>query len=640
VVGKFNGSYFDLANGGALSPLSDRDLKFAVKVAQFSANGATVQIVNEPYEFLTIGTPAVYYFGGELAYQEFGNTSANVKYIGAGTVNVSSTNTVLLGTGTTFTSNFAAGGGDYIVLTDGTLGNTDVIPVASVTNNTILTLTRTPKFNNTSGVYKRTVVGAVFNYTPLTSTLILTDSNATANIHLQTDAATGYLISAPGTLYANNDAITVTGGTTNATARAIVNASGAIVGIRIANTGSGFNANSTLTLTISSNTGSGANIVPSLGASYIVGSVSTANAQLFSINDMSVHQFDDELYQQLPSGGSITASHNFSISNSSGYFVVNANKAPTTVPGLNTLLTYQGEIMSRTHEVLNPSGLYPIGNGDVRSSYILANISVNTQGAIFETPLLYEEKLDVFVLTNQINNTAIQEELPQGGLAQSRHITTTINFANNQNAEDLRVYVDAWKPVGTDIKVYAKIENSADSDTFTTKYWTPLIQLSPNTSVFSSGTNANNIVEYTYGFPSVPVITGTHTGFLTSFGNNVVFGNTTGISGGSLIQIVNPLFSNTNYQVGVALTVNSTAIVLDQPISVTGVVGGGMNINTLQYNFTAFNNINNDNVVRYYDSSLASHDGFCTMALKVVMEANTPNFVPTIVALRSVGLSA
>jgi hypothetical protein len=640
VVGKFNGNFYELSNSTTLTPLTDRDLKFAVKIAEYTSNTTLVQIVNEPYEFLTVGTPNTFFMGGEWVYQDFGNAAANVTYVGNGTVSFSSSNTTVVGNGTVFTVNFAAGGGQYIVLTDGTPANVDVIEVASVTNNTILSLSRVPRFSNTQGVYKATAVAQAYNYDATQSSLVLTNSQATKNIHFQTDAMTGYTIQAGGTGYQNVTVLTTSGGTTNAIAWATTNSTGGIVSIRIANTGAGFTNSSSLSLTINSNTGSGANIVPSLGSAYIVGSTSTANAPLFAITNLPVHQFDAELYQQLPTGGTIQAVHNFSTQNSSGYYVVPGNQAPTTVPGLNSLLTYQGEVMSRTNEVLNPTNLYNLGNGDVRSSYILATFGVNTNGAIYESPLMYEEKLDVFVFGNEINNTAVNEQLPQSGQAETRHITTLVNFANNQNAEDIVVYVDAWKPAGTQLYVYAKIQNSADSDTFASKYWTLLNQTSPAVNVFSSATNTNNIVEYTYGFPQTPQINATYTGFTTSFGNNVVFGNTSGIGEGDLIQIFNPLFANTDYQIGVAVTVNATAIILDQPIAENSVTGSGMNINTLIYNNTAFNNINNDNVVRYYDSSMAAHDGYSTFALKVVMTAANSNFTPIVTALRAIGVSA
>src|SRR5690606_20952202 len=62
------------------------------------------------------------------------------------------------------------------------------------------------------------------------------------------------------------------------------------------------------------------------------------------------------------------------------------------------------------------------------------------------------------------------------GHAWAKHITSKINLNVDRLAENLLVYLTAYKPAATDIKVYARIHNSADNEEFDDKDWT-LMQL-------------------------------------------------------------------------------------------------------------------------------------------------------------------
>jgi hypothetical protein len=107
----------------------------------------------------------------------------------------------------------------------------------------------------------------------------------------------------------------------------------------------------------------------------------------------------------------------------------------------------------------------------------------------------------VTTVHNIINNDNTGETGNYGN-AQARYITKKIVLADGQEAEDLKVYLSAYKPGSTEIDVYARIQNSEDSDEFRDKHYTKLNQLSPANTI-SSVVNKNNFVELEYGFPSV-----------------------------------------------------------------------------------------------------------------------------------------
>lgn len=644
--GKFNGDYYEFYNTTPAS-LADRDLKMSVNVAKFSSNTVQIELINGAYEILTVNAQANCFFkGGELVYQDFGNSSANVTFYANGTLNVSSSNTTIVGTGSNlsvFTSN------DYIVVTDGTAGNTDVIKMAYVTNSTVATLARTPFFTNTAARFKKTVVGTAFNWNPFKSRLVLMDSVANSTLYFTNSSILTANIVAGGSGYSNNDRVNFSGGGSNINALANVttNSSGGIIAINFSNTGNGFTG-SAVTVAVQNTTGgtpngSSASITVNNSTqigSYLKGYVSRSVAISRSVDNYPIHDFDADILTIIPSIGIVNASHVFA---NTTYYVNTSNFMTTYFQDINTIDTYNAILMSRSNEVLNLTNLYNANN----SAAFRVNLGVNQSNtALFQVPYLYDEKIDVITLQNYINNDANNEWKPYGGNALSKHITSKVSFGNNVFAEDLVVYLDAWRPSNTDLKVYAKIWKSTDPEPFDDKYWTPLEQSDPNTSVYSSSTDTNNIIEYTYTLPRYPDVVNTATGYATTTLNspNVNGSNTafnTELTAGDLVRVYDPNFAQTNFLVATVNAVtNSTQIILDNPVSNSGMVGSGLKIDKLNYVYTTWRNNQNSNVARYYNSSLASFDGFNNFQLKVVFLSSSNNIVPYVSTIRAIGVSA
>ena len=93
-----------------------------------------------------------------------------------------------------------------------------------------------------------------------------------------------------------------------------------------------------------------------------------------------------------------------------------------------------------------------------------------------------------------------------GGSSQSRYITRTVTLADGQDAEDLRVYLTAYKPSGSDIFVYYKALNGDDNDTFSDTRWIPMDldtgQGFTSAVAYSSSEDKNNFLELTYKPPT------------------------------------------------------------------------------------------------------------------------------------------
>lgn len=644
------GLYYEYTDSTTINSLNDRILKASIDIAQFVSNTASVDLVNNGYEFLQLQPATNLNFkGGEIAFQDFGLLGSNVTFYCNGTVNLQSGNNIIAGTGTQFDTLFAAN--DYIVVSDN-FANYDTIQIQNVTNATSMVVATPPYFSNTVAQFKKTVTGTVYNYDPIARLLILTNSTANSTMFFANSQILNAIISNAGIGYNNTDILTVYAGgsTLNATASIKTAPNGSIININFSNTGLGFSTSPNIQILNSvggPTTGSGANIVANTFGSFITGTVSQNTAVISQVQDYPVSQIDPEFLSIIPPDGTITATHDFAYSNSGTYYVNTSNFTPTTLPGLNSITTYNSIVMSRSNEVLNPTNLY---NG--KSGVIKTVMTHNGNGVFYDSPLLYNEKLDVFVLSNQINNSLIGEHLPTGGNAVSKHITTQVSFANNLFAEDLLVYIDAYMPPGTNVHVYSKIYNTKDLDAFNDKYWTPLTLTDPAANVHSSSTNTKDVIQFTYGLPNYPPVVNTIAGFITASNNSTILTGigtnfSTDISLNGLVRLYDPNFPAINYMVAMVTSIaNATSMTIDIPVSNNSIlhsgtgVTSGLVIDNLKYNETAFLNNQNYNVARYYNSSYAPFDQFNSFNLKVVFTSNNVNICPIINDIRAIGVSA
>jgi hypothetical protein len=124
------------------------------------------------------------------------------------------------------------------------------------------------------------------------------------------------------------------------------------------------------------------------------------------------------------------------------------------------------------------------------------------------SPAIDTVKLGMLTVYNVINNddvsnTLYTSEMTNNGTAIDRYISQAVILADGQDAEDLRVYVAAYKPAGTDVYVYARLQNAADPDAFSDKAWTPLFTTN---SQVSSKTNLQDFIEYEYHLPTANAI--------------------------------------------------------------------------------------------------------------------------------------
>lgn len=305
-------------------------------------------------------------------------------------------------------------------------------------------------------------------------------------------------------------------------------------------------------------------------------------------------------------------------------------------------------LLSRSQEVVEIN----LAGTSKRSAAINVafNVSVSNSN-LFTAPKINANELDFYVYQNDINAfsattttrygiVGFDTEVEKNGLARSKAIFKKVIFADDRAAEDLRVYLTAYRPAGTQIGVYAKLHNSADKEAFDDKQWTPL-QLKENIDKFSNE-NPNDFVEYTYGLPDYPEVYEGLTGqFTVALSNNVILASvdpSANVTSGDLIRVFDPLITE-NHEVFVVSSSNSTAIVVNKPISNTNIVGN-MYVDRLKYKNIAWNNTANDNVARYVNSSSVEFDNFNSMQIKIVYYAEESHLIPRAEQIQAIGVSA
>lgn len=380
-----------------------------------------------------------------------------------------------------------------------------------------------------------------------------------------------------------------------------------------------------------------------------IGVRSTATANIASIDKWSVDHFKPTFLIGNP------ATSQFSLN----YAMANSSNQLGTATNLDLLKfnnsTYDGYILSRSTEV-NTALSSNLFGANRKSAVANLEIQVNIDAdAVFSVPYINSGQLDFFFYQNDINNvitetrtitagfptiTEYDTEIGKNGLGKSKYISKKISFVAGKYAEDIVLYLQGYRPVGSQIKVYAKIHNTADKETFDDKAWTPL-ELKNNTDKFSSD-DPNDMYEYTYGFPQYPTYDSTLAGKFTTGSSSNAISTTSDLSAvittGDMIRIYDPLFPD-SHEVFPVSSSNTTALVLYKPISNVNLVSKEVYVEKLKYRNTAWNNIANDNTVRYVNSSRVEFDRYTSMQIKIVFLSSSTYVIPKVEQIQVIGAS-
>lgn len=97
--------------------------------------------------------------------------------------------------------------------------------------------------------------------------------------------------------------------------------------------------------------------------------------------------------------------------------------------------------------------------------------------------------------TTQANAVIASETAAEGGLAAARYVSRVVTLAEGFDAGDIRAYLTAYKPSGTNIYVYYKIRNFGDPEPFALKRWSLMSQTTPANQLSD---DREDLIEYEY----------------------------------------------------------------------------------------------------------------------------------------------
>ena len=118
------------------------------------------------------------------------------------------------------------------------------------------------------------------------------------------------------------------------------------------------------------------------------------------------------------------------------------------------------------------------------------------------SPVIDNDRSAIIAIENIINNDSSNEETARQGNADARYITKTVTLADGQDAEDIKVFLDAYKPKTGNVKVYYKILNGEDGDSLDDRAWVAMTQTTSNT-ILSDTQSTEDYQEFEFGVPSV-----------------------------------------------------------------------------------------------------------------------------------------
>lgn len=671
-------------------------LRRSVQPLVVGANNQLTFAVNfKNYELISFdqdSTNQKQFVGGQYVYQNTvsypGGPSALT--ISTQQSNVFVTANSLLPNGQSFNWNtlYTQVPNQFVTLKNGI--NVNVRQIKAIVSNTTIELMEPPSFTNASAQFMVTPVAIISNFDRQSifgyneSVMFLRDSTANSTVRFVNNVVESVTVSSGGSGYNNSDIFYVRGyedvgnavrGGYIAVANISTNSTGGISNVFLSNCGAGFVNSAAITVVVA-NSSSGnttANTSAGSGATFSISTGATLRTEyttnvfknckivnvdiasfvpFFNIQQTATNPYTMELetrYYQTTSSNT-----------SSGYeYYVTENPQNYRIPVRMNEINYTSQLpkipsfISRSNEfniVYSNGNTNPnLPNTQVDYSQQLRMYTTAYSNNDFNT-LRIAGRPTISLRRYVVNNLNTYEHTDYG-LARAKHITKPVTFA--RLAEDIRVFLTAYKPANTNIEVYARIINNSDPDAFDDKDWTKL-QLIDGANVISSSTDTLDYKELTFGFFQVP--SGTRTSingvFQASLANDVLAcsGGTPNsqLTAGDLVYMYQPAFPNNHY-VSVITAANTTTVTLDTVISNTSLTAEPMklekitltNPDTVAYpSKQAFNDIQNSNTVTYHNSSMSKFSGYNKVAVKVLFLSENVNKVPRIDDIKIVGVSA
>jgi hypothetical protein len=222
----------------------------------------------------------------------------------------------------------------------------------------------------------------------------------------------------------------------------------------------------------------------------ITGAVSGATATIASVDNVQLNT----LVPKIPviSYANTSVSFGARLTSTSGVISPTFTTIDTGVE--NDFNDGEKKVFSKTNETAL-SAVTTDGTSSKKSLVIKGTLSTNDT---FVSPIIDLSRANAIALGNIINNDATDEHKTVGD-ASVRYFSRPIELADGNDAEDIKVFVTAYKPSGTQVRVYARIHNPEDAEAFNDKDFTPLTQIT-SANVLSDSVDTSDYKEFEFGF--------------------------------------------------------------------------------------------------------------------------------------------
>ena len=267
----------------------------------------------------------------------------------------------------------------------------------------------------------------------------------------------------------------------------------------------------------------------------------------------------------------------------------------------------------------------------------------NTSGAFTSGYTIYLSS-DSTINTYITSSTEINEKYSSNVFSsQSRYISKSVVLAAGQDAEDLVLYMGAYRPSNTNFQVYGQLLNAQDTDPLNAKIYSRLIESSNSAVLTSSPTNPNDIVELVYNLP-ISTLVYSNTIVSNNTTANVTFNTpytTTVFSNNQFIYLNNANTGAFNVRQIVSIT-NSTSMVLSSAPTVVGNSSTAYAdigiIPGLEHTSAGFRYATNLSIARYVSNTDIVYDSFLTFAIKIVPTSDNSYVAPRATDMRALAL--
>ena len=128
------------------------------------------------------------------------------------------------------------------------------------------------------------------------------------------------------------------------------------------------------------------------------------------------------------------------------------------------------------------------------------------------SPAIDTQRNSLISIENIINDVTTSETT-NSGAAKARYVSRTVTLDDGQDAEDLQVFLGAYKPTHATIQVYAKLLHGEDGQDIDDRAYIELTQVT-SAQLFSDDENDQDFNEYEYKLP---------TASMTGSGNEVQY---------------------------------------------------------------------------------------------------------------------